>query len=341
MSFDMSFIRVCCIKPLLLGIEKVYGIKSESLGIPIRLLDEPMALIPFTEVADWFIKIEQLTGEQDFMLKLQSYLNFNQIGPLGNWFLSTPDLALSFRRINYAIASFQSGASYYGIQSSKIIKWCYNNPYATDRSKSHDSLRIAISLLNTARHFLGPNYSPIKVMLSGPTLGQNSIEKLMGCKVTWNAPQTELWIGLNELINNEFHHQVGQPIFDADTALPFNQLDKFLNMPQAHDVPKLLYEMVNYCRFYGLPTLNKLANLCGLSKQQLQRRLAFTGFSFTELLKYILGNLAIKYMQEGKSITEISVLLGYSSNRSFSKSFQLFHQQTPTQYLQKIQQKSP
>nr|WP_283104552.1 helix-turn-helix domain-containing protein [Shewanella olleyana] len=84
-----------------------------------------------------------------------------------------------------------------------------------------------------------------------------------------------------------------------------------------------------------------MAELCGFSKQQLQRRLQRNGLSFTELMRYILGNLAIKYMIEGKPVAEISNLLGYASVRSFNKSFQRFHRQTPTQYIEKIHQKSP
>ncbi|KPZ69465.1 Helix-turn-helix domain protein [Shewanella sp. P1-14-1] len=346
MAFEVSFIRVCCILPVLKGVEAHYGITAKDLSIPQSLLNEPMTLIPFSEVSMWLSKIEQLSNVQDYMLTLQHYLTVNQFNMPNNWFLATPDLAITFRRINYAMACFHSGASYYGAQSNKIIKWCYRNNYVSGKAKSHDSLRIALTLLNTCKHFLGKDFTPIKVMLSGPAINQQESEAVFGTKVTWNAPQTEIWLDVDSLISSEQHFlaslSTSQHIQrNNKSSISLNQLDSYLNMPQPHDTPKVLYELVNYIRFYGLPTLDSLSELCGFSKQQLQRRLQRNGFSFTELMRYILGNLAVKYMLEGKEVKEISQLLGYASVRSFSKSFRRLHHQSPTQYVEKLHQKSP
>ena len=346
MAFNVSFIRVCCVIPVLQGIERHYQITHSDLSIPDNLIKEPMTLIPFSEVAMWLNKIELLTGDSDYMLKIQNYLDISRFNMPNNWFLATPDLAITFRRINYAMACFHSGASYYGAQSNKIIKWCYRNDYLSTKAKSHDSLRVALTLLNTCKHFLGKDYQPKKVMLSGPSLGQLGVEQAFGCQVTWNAPLTEIWLDIDSLISSEESFLSSLSTTDQikknnSSSISLNQLDSYLNMPQPHDTPKVLYELVNYIRFYGLPTVDSLADLCGFSRQQLQRRLQKNGFSFTELMRYILGSLSIKYMLEGKKVNEISALLGYASVRSFSKSFQRLHRQTPTQYIEKLHQKSP
>ena len=339
MLLNTAFIRFCYLLPVLKGVEAHYGITPAMLKLPQLLQQDAMMLVPFTEVAKWLEQIEQLTGDAGFMLKIQQYLTLSSLEVPGNWFLSAPDLAITFRRINHGITSFQSGASYYAQQSGKILKWCYSNAFVKDRAKSHDSLRVAITLLNAIKHYTGNNHSLLKVRLSGSPSKQLETEALFGCPVSWNAPQTELWLNIDDLLasNSDFPY-VPEPI---KTAIPMSQLENYLNMPQPTDTPKVLYEMVNYSRCYGFPNVDTVADLFDISRQQLQRRLQKLGFSFTYLSGYILCNQAIKYMLEGKDPAEIASLLGYANAHSFSRSFARFRQQTPTQYLKNLKNKKP
>ncbi|GIU40189.1 hypothetical protein TUM4438_00790 [Shewanella sairae] len=338
MLLNTAFIRCCYILPIFNGIKAHYGIKSNALGVPDLLLQDPMMLIPFTEVSKWLEQIETLTGDADFMLNIRSHLTLDSLEVPANWFLSAPDLAISFRRINHGVCCFQSGASYYAQQSGKILKWCYNNPFVKDKARSHDSLRVALTLFNAIKHYVGNSYQPKKVRLSGSPVNQQQVEQLFGCPVAWNAPQTEIWLNIDDLLmSTDDYIYTPEPL---TAAIPLSQLEKYLNMPQPTDTPKVLYEMVNYSRYYGLPNVDTVASLFDISRQQLQRRLQKLGFTFTYLAGYILCNQAIKYMLEGKDIAEISQLLGYSNSHSFSRSFTRFRRQTPTQYLAKLNLKS-
>ncbi|MGS0728350.1 helix-turn-helix domain-containing protein, partial [Shewanella sp. 0m-11] len=152
--------------------------------------------------------------------------------------------------------------------------------------------------------------------------------------VTWNAPQTEIWLGIDQLLmSTDDYSYIPEP---PTASIPLYQLENYLNMPQPTDTPKVLYEMVNYSRYYGLPSVDTVANLFNISRQQMQRRLQKLGFTFTYLSGYILCNQAIKYMLEGMDIAEIASRLGYANTHSFSRSFARFRRQTPTQYLHKL-----
>ncbi|WP_299802823.1 AraC family transcriptional regulator [uncultured Shewanella sp.] len=334
MLLNTAFIRSCYISPVLEGVEAHYGVQAEALGIPKLLLQDRMTLIPFTQVSKWFEQIESLTGDADYMVKIQSYLTLANLEVPGNWFLSAPDLAISFRRINHGICSFQSGASYYAQQSGKILKWCYCNDFVKGKARSHDSLRVAFTLFNAIKNYVGDSYSPRKVRLSGPPILQKETEEIFGCPVSWNAPQTELWLGIDSLLMfTDDYSYTPEPL---TASIPLSQLEKYLNMPQPMDTPKVLYEMVNYSRYYGLPNVDSVAELFGISRQQLQRRLQKLGFTFTYLSGYILCNQAIRYMLEGMNVAEIATRLGYANSHSFSRSFTRFRRQTPTQYLNKL-----
>ncbi len=332
MKFNTSFIRMCYLESFFLVIKERYGITPQTLSIPNSLLNEPMSLIPFSEFSHWLEQIESLTQDQNMMVKIADYLCFSKLDIPGVSFLGAPDVAMSVRRINYAISGFQSGASYYVIQSGKIIKWCYKNPYAFDKQKSHDSLRVAIFIFNTLRHFLGPNYHPLQIHISGPTTAKLETEEFFGCSIIWNAAQTEIWIDTQTLVMQAIQPQPESKKLTLSRA----EFEQYLDMPQPHDTPKVLFEMVNYSRYYGLPSVDSVAKLFNVSRQQLQRGLQNHGFNFSNLCAYILSNQAIKYMLENRSIEEITALLGYANKQSFSKAFKRSRNSTPQQYLDRI-----
>lgn len=326
---DTSFIRVCYVRALLYGVQQQYGITPQQLNIPQALLAEPMALIPFTDVARWLETIAHESADDTFMLSIAEHLHLSDLALPNNWFLSAPDLAVAVRRINHGLASFQSGASYYVIQSGKLLKWCYSNPYVMGEARSHDALRVAITLVHVLRHFLGAQYSPLKLLLSGASLGHQKPLDYFGCQVSWSGSQVEIWLDIESLLQVNQWEGPRQ----SQTTVSLSQFGCYLDMPQPHDFPKVLYEMINYSRYYGLPKVDAIAALYGLSRQQLQRRLVQFGFNFNSLCGYILSNQAIKYMMEGKGVEEISDLLGYANTQSFSRAFKRLRRITPAQYI--------
>lgn len=333
---NIAFIRTAFLKPLEVGLHKHYGINFTDLGIPAQLLNEPMSLIPFNDYLYWLEKIETLTADPAYMIKIAPDLIFENIGTIGNWYVTSPDLALAFRRINYGISCLQGGASYHGEQSGKIVKWVYHNSYAHGVGARFDSLKIAILFTQVTRNYMGDDYVPLKVELCGPENNDPAIQQFFGCPITWQAPATKVWLNISML-----EHGNLRPLPLTKPLLVSNlQLDDLLNMPQPQDTAKVMFEIINYSRYFGFPTLDFVAQKVGLSRQQLQRRLHDYGWTFTGTTNYILCNLAIKYMLSGISIETIATVLGYSNVQSFSKAFKRNRGLTPAQYQQQLLERS-
>ncbi|MGF1683898.1 helix-turn-helix domain-containing protein [Photobacterium minamisatsumaniensis] len=334
--FDISFIRSVFMQPVAKSLEKHYQIQLHHLNIPSQLISEQMTLIPFVDVNKWLEDIEEMVGDAAYMATLAPDLSFNNMDKLGDWLLSTPELALSFRRINYGTSCLQSGASFHGELSGKIIKWSYDNHFSQGRGRLHDSLRMAIMFTNTLRHFMGANYAPKNIEISGPRCGNGRFEDFFGCNIQWNAPRTNVWLDISIL-----EHGNTEPFqYNRPMMLSNLELDEFLNMPQPHDTAKVVYEMINYARFYGYPNIDFIAARFKLSRQQFQRRLHDFGWSFTSVSSYVLCNQAIKYMQKDIPIKTIASQLGYSNAQSFSKAFKRQRGQTPTQYKENLLERS-
>ncbi|KJG19282.1 AraC family transcriptional regulator [Photobacterium iliopiscarium] len=333
---NIAFIRTTFLKPLELGLQKHYGIGLAELGIPAQLLKEPMSLIPFNDYLQWLEQIEELTNDPAYMIKIAADLTFENIGPIGKWYVTCPDLALAFRRINYGVSCLQGGASFHGQQSGKIVKWVYYNDYAHGRAASFDSLKIAILFTQVTRNYMGDDYVPLKIELSGAEIIDPAIQQFFGCPITWQSPATKVWLNLSMLEHgNQRPLPITKPILVSNL-----QLDDLLNMPQPLDLAKVMFEIINYSRYYGFPTLDFIAEKIGLSRQQLQRRLHDNGWTFTSMTNYILCNLAIKYMLSGMSIEMIATVLSYSNVQSFSKAFKRNRGLTPAQYQQQLLERS-
>ena len=80
----------------------------------------------------------------------------------------------------------------------------------------------------------------------------------------------------------------------------------------------------------GRATLALLAESRQLSARSLQRRLADTGHSFSQLLDEVRQELAQRYLrQPGLSLTDVAFLLGFSEQSSFNHAFKLWFGASP------------
>ncbi len=334
---DIRFIRALGILPLHRLARGRYPIKAGDLVIPESAFDNAMNLIPMSELNAWYQALAEQTQDDDIVLQLVKGLDITKMGIIGRWFFSGHDLAATIRRINYGLGSLQSGAYLTGSQTGTVIKWSYQNPFVDPHVKVHDSIRVAMFMTKVLREYLGADFSPQRVMLSGVRANQALYEDYFGCEVEWSHKQTEIWLHSS---HRQAELQVNKRTPKPRLAMSFSELDQLLNMPEPGDELKVIYEVINYSRYYGLPTLNRVAGLLGLSEQQLQRRLHALELNFTTVVGYVLTNVAAELMSHFVPIEQISQRLGYSNVESFNRMFKKHRGITPKQYIQQFEMTS-
>ncbi|WP_199437957.1 AraC family transcriptional regulator [Vibrio owensii] len=310
-----------------------YNLSSDELGIPASVFHNPMGLIPLRAVSEWYRRIEERSNDPDVVLNLSRDIELQKLGPVGRWLFSGNDLASTIRRVNYGTSNLQSGAFFAGEQSGKIIKWTYHNPFIETSVKVHDSIRCAIFMIKILREFLGEDYQPLRVMISGSRKNSALYKEYFGCEVEWSQPKTEIWInGDDRLASRQVNHRE-----DNRLAMSFSDLDDLLNMPDPEDELKVIYEVVNYSSHYGLPTLERVSTLLGLSEQQFQRRLHKLGLNFSTVSGYVLSNVAAELLSKQNSIDDIALRLGYTNVASFNRMFKKHRGLTPKQYAARLE----
>ncbi|MCW8335453.1 helix-turn-helix domain-containing protein [Vibrio sp. SCSIO 43135] len=330
---NKHFIRAIGFVNMYQQVCKKYRINPDQLSLAPSVFRSPMTLIPVSELNLLFRELETLSGDPDYIINMITELKMFELGAIGRWMFSGHDLASTIRRINYGSSCLQSGAYMAGSQVGSIVKWTYSNPFVESDVKIHDSARVAAFMLNVMRIHLGEAFTPMRVMLSGTRKNKQAYNEYFGCEIGWNHNRTELWFHSDLRLATKQHELVPK----QKLAMSFQDLDEFLNLPQSEDEMKVIYEVINYSCHYGLPTLNRVASLLGLSEQQFQRRLHKQGLNFTTICGYVMSNAAVNLLAESVPINEVAQRLGYSNVESFNRMFKKHRGVTPSQYIQRFQ----
>ena len=329
---DVRFIRAFGLRDIHKNVVKRYGLAKGRLGIPDSVFEEPMTLLPLSEVNHWFHQLEEITGNPDVVLESVLHFDYRNYGPITRWMFSAVDLSAALRRVNYSLSSLQSGAYLSGSQSGNIIKWVYHNPFIEPHCKVHDSVRMAVMMTKIIRYYVGEDFQPMRVMLSGSRAKDKKYRAYFGCDIGWSHSKTEIWFR-DELRLATFSMRDNPKV---PLAMSFSDLDDFLNMPEPGDEVKVIYEVINYSCHYGLPTVERVSSLLGMSPQQFQRRLHDIGMNFTAVSGYVMSNKAVELMTKQVPIEEIARRLGYKNIASFNRMFRKQRALTPKQFLQRL-----
>lgn len=326
----IRFMRAIGILNIHLEARTRYHIAEGSLGIPEGVFSHPMTLIPTAVINQWYENLERITGNPDVILDLSRDHEVSRVGAISHWLLSGTDFAATIRRMNCGLGSLQNGAFLSASLSGSIIKWAYHNPYVTANCKVHDSVRMAMTLVKVMRMYLGNDFAPLRVRLSGVRKEKQKYCDYFGCDIDWNHSCTEVWFHSELRLASNQHGQIQK----GRLAMNFSDLDELLNMPNPDDEVKVIYEVLNYSRYHGLPTLEHVSSLLGMSTQQLQRTLRKLGMNFSTVCGYVLSNIAVSMLVKGVDVDTAAKRLGYQNTASFNRMFKKNRGLTPNQYIQ-------
>ena len=137
------------------------------------------------------------------------------------------------------------------------------------------------------------------------------------------------------------HHMICQAMIMRALTLVVNyqQQDKQESHPGSQDLV-LLDTTLNYVKNHPTQplTLPEVAAAIGYSPSHLSKRFhALTGQTFKHYIDYLKMQQALEHLLQGKSISEISELLGYASSQSFSRAFRRIMKQSPARLLKKTE----
>jgi AraC-like DNA-binding protein len=194
---------------------------------------------------------------------------------------------------------------------------------AWHRPKEEYLLGLVVGLV---RQVVDEEWKPLATGFASPAppdLGP--LPQVFG-EIQYGRPEASLYIDRETLL---------APFPAADNQL-LEVLDRYVEQlapcrPSAltERVRQLLSERLHK----GAPTIDEIASALRMSRRTFQRRLEASGTTYETVLTELRRHLAQLYLQDpGRSVAEVSYLLGYSDSRAFVRAFKGWTGVTPGGY---------
>jgi AraC-like DNA-binding protein len=183
-------------------------------------------------------------------------------------------------------------------------------------------------VVSFARRVCGRDWDPVEVRLpfAAPPEADAYREHFRG-PVTFDAERSAVVLRPED---------VARPVAGADPVLAA-ELTRYAEMLLAKlpevgaassRVRRLLIEMMPDDE----PRVETVARAMALSSRSLQRQLRTEGTSFSKLLDDVRHQLALQHLDQGRTVEEVTFVLGFSHTAAFQRAFKRWAGMSPRQY---------
>ena len=195
----------------------------------------------------------------------------------------------------------------------------------------YDEFWIALLVVRT-RQLSGVAWNPDRVTFQHDRRDDVEITRLMGCPVTFRAPQTEV----------RFRRSVLQlPIATADPMLSAILVRYAMllreSLPPHGSLVARASAVIQQRMTRELPSLAAIARALDLPRRTLQRQLSSVGATHTQLVDEARRELALARIGDaGIAITEIAYVLHFADPSAFYRAFKRWTGQSPRRYRERL-----
>ena len=183
------------------------------------------------------------------------------------------------------------------------------------------------TLMAMCRAAKADNFCPTKIQLMhGKLPCPKSYRDYFGCEPEFEQPRSALWFDLGQV--SEPLPAVNRELAQINEHALLDYLDQLHKDDLTRKVEKAIAELL----VDGDISDGKVADSLFISTRTLQRRLSEEGHTYKQLLENVRRTLAEEYIRDERlSLNEISYLLGFSEQSSFSRAFKRWTGTTPSQ----------
>ena len=288
-------------------------------GLEMRTLNREEAWIPFLKHAALLDIGARETGDEYFGLHIAAQVDPRDFGALGYIGLSSQTLGDALLNLERYLATFTEA---FRIELSTGDDFAHVKFHPSDPSflRYRQALEFGSGAFVVAYQYFAKNQiAPVEVRFSHPFPGDpQEHQRVLGCKVTFGHNRNEVILNSRDL---------AAPIRTADDRLlriltsHCEELLKNRARSKPEEITKL-----ERCIIDLMPTgrakAKHVATELGMSERSLVRHLANMGTSYSDILRQLRHELALKYLREPKlNLTQVAFLLGYSNQSAFSAAF--------------------
>lgn len=305
------------------------GIDSRAVfakaGLDPALLSDPTGRYPASAMRVLWQEGEARHSKKDFGLAVGQRWHPTTFNALGFAWLASDSLYTALERL-VRYAQLVNSGIVAALNTEGTVYQLTIQPHAGAHGAANLAGLTAVVVM--CRALMGPSFTPVEL---GLTLDANThssaIQKFFGCRI--RSCDSNSYINIDR---QQAH--IHLPGANSQLALVNEQLalknvseiaGSNIRARAAHAIAKRLPT--------GTVNEDSVAAELALSTRSLQRRLSEEHTSFKEMLDRVRRELAKHYLESGEhSLSEISYLLGYGDQASFSRAFKRWFGASPSQF---------
>ena len=294
-------------------------------GLPAQCLERPDVFIPLEAVRRLLEASAERSGVEGFGLLMAEARRLSNLGALGLLIREQPTLRLALdvflaygRRLNEALfLDVEELADVVVLREELVI-----GHGGAVRQSTELAVGVAFRML---RQFLGPAWRPRRVCFAHDTPRDLSIhQRIFGSHV-------EFGHDFNGIVCARADLARPNPEADPELArLAKRLLDAETPGIQAES-SRGVREIVLILLGTGACSVDRVAQHMGIDRRTIHRRLASEGQTFSRIVDAVRRELVERYLKDGRKLTEVASLLGFSTASGFSHWYRRKHQERPSQ----------
>ncbi len=297
------------------------------LGIDTRVIECADVEIP----GEQYLALWEAAGQVNpsIGLELGSQTEADDFGALGHAIHCAPTIEKALRTVHQFIVVFAQGSIMnYGYDGRLVyVEYRVIEPFAVHRRQDAEftiaSIQCQLGLISNNA------IRPVRVDFEHDKPADLSTHKqVFQCPIYFNQPANRLYIPIDALQtplshSNERLYKALEPYLERERQ----------NRSISDELIPQITRMIATGISGGVPSIDEVCEQLSMSKRTLQRRLKDHGVMFSSLIEDVRRELALAYLKESDySITEISLLIGYTESASFTRAFRRWTGQSPQQY---------
>jgi AraC-like DNA-binding protein len=284
-------------------------------GLPRRCLEEPELKVPVDAVRQLLEASAERSHVEGFGLMMAEARQLSDLGPLGLLVREQPTLRLAIeayvrhgRRLNESLfLTFEESGEVIILRQELIV-----GRSGSVRQSTELAIGIAFRML---RSFLGPNWRPLRVCFAhDPPRDRTVHERVFGRNVV------EFGHDFNGIVCAR--RDLESPNRNADPGiarLARAMLDSSA-APAATTMTGQVRDLVVLLLGTGACTIERAAEQLGVDRRTIHRHLTREGETFSGVVESVRREFAARYVRDqGRSLADVSALLGFAAPSSFSR----------------------
>lgn len=293
--------------------------------LPQHLISRPDGHVTLPQAYQWGLRLSQLFPDQDAWTEIAITSRLRMAPAIDTSIAGAETL-------EEAIYGLQEGVFHQAGIQVQIDRGPYKSvitvhPPGRDISLPDVGCRHrAILVIFVIREFVGPRWTPEKIVLGGDAVVGN---QFLGAPVEY-CPRTSIWEIDTDLLDRTRVTPETPETPATTTSCTCGQTDCCGDSRTfAHDVADVLREQLP---FLGVPSAREMAERIGVSDSKLKRCLRHAGFSYKDITDQVRFQVAKRLLRHGHAVPDVAREVHYADTKAFRRAFTRISTLDPKEY---------